>query len=42
MFFIGRLDKKDSLSEIIQDIALLNNLSVTSRNGNYYIKKGKP
>lgn len=42
MFFIGRLDKKDSLDDIIKDIALLNHLSVTSLNGKYYVKKGKP
>jgi hypothetical protein len=41
MYFIGRLEKRDSLSEIIQDIALLNHLSVTSLNGKYVIKKGK-
>ena len=42
MYFIGKLEKKDSLSEIIGDIALLNHLSVTSHNGKYIIKKGKP
>ena len=42
MYFIGKLEKKDSLNEIIQDIALLNHLSVTSLNGKYIIKKGKP
>lgn len=42
MYFIGRLEKRDSLLEIIQDIALLNHLSVTSLNGRYIIKKGKP
>ncbi|MBN9384606.1 MAG: DUF4974 domain-containing protein [Chitinophagaceae bacterium] len=41
MYFIGRLEKRDSLLEIIQDIALLNHLSVTSLNGKYIIKKGK-
>lgn len=41
MYFIGRLEKRDSLPEIIQDIALLNRLSVTSLNGKYIIKKGK-
>lgn len=42
MYFIGKLEKKDSLSEILSDIALLNHLSVTSLNGGYIIKKGKP
>jgi len=42
MYFIGRLEKRDSLLEIIQDIALLNHLSVTTLNGKYIIKKGKP
>jgi len=42
MYFIGKLEKRDSLNEIIQDIALLNHLSVTSLNGKYIIKKGKP
>jgi len=42
MYFIGKLEKKDSLIEIIHDIALLNHLSVTSLNGRYIIKKGKP
>jgi len=41
MYFIGRLEKRDSLLEIIQDIALLNHLSVTSLNGKYIIKKGR-
>ena len=36
------LEKRDSLLEIIQDIALLNHLSVTTLNGKYIIKKGKP
>lgn len=42
MYFIGKLERKDSLTDIIQDIALLNHLSVTSLNGKYIIKKGKP
>jgi len=42
LYFIGKLEKKDSLVEIIQDIALLNHLTVTSLNGKYIIKKGKP
>ena len=42
MYFIGKLEKKDSLNEIISDIAILNHLSVTTSNGRYIIKKGKP
>jgi transmembrane sensor len=42
LYFIGKLEKKDSLTEIIRDIALLNHLSVTSLNGKFIIKKGKP
>jgi len=42
LYFIGKLEKKDSLVEIIRDIALLNHLSVTSLNGKYIITKGKP
>jgi transmembrane sensor len=42
MYFIGKLEKRDSLVEIIRDIALLNHLSVTSLNGKFIIKKGKP
>ncbi|HEY4205837.1 MAG TPA: FecR domain-containing protein [Puia sp.] len=42
MYFIGKLEKKDSLSEIMRDIALLNHLSVTTLNGRYVIKKNKP
>ncbi|HWK06954.1 MAG TPA: FecR domain-containing protein [Puia sp.] len=42
-YFIGRLEKKDSLSKIIRDIALLNHLSVTLQNGRYIIgKQRKP
>jgi ferric-dicitrate binding protein FerR (iron transport regulator) len=42
LYFIGKLEKKDSLVEIIHDIALLNHLSVTSLNGKFIIKKGTP
>jgi ferric-dicitrate binding protein FerR (iron transport regulator) len=42
MYFIGKLEKKDSLIEIIRDIATLNHLSVTTSNGRYIIGKGKP
>ena len=41
-YFIGKLQMKDSLSEIIRDIALLNKLSVTASNGKYVIKRQKP
>ena len=40
-FFIGRLDKYDSLEDIINDIALLNHLSVAKREGCYVIRKRK-
>ena len=39
IYLIGKLDKKDSLDEILNDIALLNHLSVTHRNGGYVIQK---
>jgi len=42
MYFIGKLEKKDSLGKIIHDIALLNRLSVTSYNGGFVIKKNEP
>lgn len=41
-FFIGRLEKKDSLSKIMSDIARLNHLSVTIRGGKYIVAKQKP
>jgi transmembrane sensor len=41
-YFIGKLEKKDSLNKIIRDIALLNHLSVTNQNGQYIIKRRKP
>jgi transmembrane sensor len=40
-YFIGRLERIDSLHEIIRDIALLNHLSVNSLNGRYIIKRRK-
>jgi ferric-dicitrate binding protein FerR (iron transport regulator) len=40
-YFIGKLEKKDSLNKIIRDIALLNHLTVTNENGRYIIKKRK-
>lgn len=36
-YFIGKLEKKDSLSKIMRDIALLNHLSVTIFNGRYVV-----
>jgi ferric-dicitrate binding protein FerR (iron transport regulator) len=39
MYFIGKLEKRDSLGEIIRDIAILNHLSVTTLDGRYIIKK---
>ena len=38
-YFIGRLEKKDSLNKIIRDIAQLNHLSVTLQDGRYIIGK---
>ena len=40
-YFIGRLDRKDSLYKIIRDIALLNHLSVTEQSGCIIIRKRK-
>jgi len=42
LYFIGRLEKKDSLGETLRDIALLNHLKVTLRDGRYIITKRKP
>ena len=39
MYFIGKIEKKDSLHKIIQDIALLNHLTVTNHDGSYIITK---
>ena len=41
-FFIGKLEKTDSLSKIMRDIARLNHLSLTIVNGQYIVKKEKP
>jgi transmembrane sensor len=41
-YFIGKLQMRDSLSEIIRDIALLNKLSVTVSGGKYVIKGQRP
>jgi transmembrane sensor len=40
-YFIGKLEKKDSLSKIMSDIALLNHLSVTVKDGRYLVKRRK-
>ncbi len=42
IYFIGKLEKKDSLSDILEDIALLNHLSVANRDGGYIIQVRKP
>lgn len=42
IFFIGRLERKDSLGETLSDIALLNHLKVTWREGRFIITKRKP
>ena len=39
MYFIGRIDRADSLDKIINDIALLNKLSVKKQNGVYILTK---
>ena len=41
IYFIGRLERKDSLGETLSDIALLNHLKVTRRDGRYIITKLK-
>jgi hypothetical protein len=41
-FFIGRLEKKDSLSKIMRDIARLNHLSLTIGDGKYIVKRQEP
>ncbi|HEV9035333.1 MAG TPA: FecR domain-containing protein [Puia sp.] len=40
-YFIGKLEKHDSLTEILKDIALLNHLSVIGKEGCYIIRKAK-
>ena len=40
-YFIGKLEKKDSLNKIMRDIALLNHLSVTVLDGRYVVRKRK-
>ena len=39
MYFIGRIDRADPLDKIINDIAVLNKLSVKKRNGVYVLTK---
>jgi transmembrane sensor len=41
-YFIGKLEKKDSLSKLMRDIARLNHLSVILENGQYIVKKQEP
>jgi transmembrane sensor len=41
-FFIGKLEKKDSLSKIMRDIARLNHLSLTIEDGKYIVKRQEP
>ena len=38
-YFTGRYEKGDSLDTILQDIALLNRLSIINQNGRYVVKK---
>ncbi|MFT3933950.1 MAG: FecR family protein [Chitinophagaceae bacterium] len=40
-YFIGKIEKTDSLEKTIRDIAVLNGLSVTKQNGGYILKKKK-
>jgi transmembrane sensor len=42
IYFIGLLERKDSLGETLSDIALLNHLKVTRREGRFIITKRKP
>ncbi|HTJ12339.1 MAG TPA: FecR domain-containing protein [Dinghuibacter sp.] len=39
MYFLGRLDRKDSLDKILNDLALLNHLTLTRRGSTYRISK---
>lgn len=38
-YFAGKMEKTDSLDNILNDIALLNRLTITKKNGGYIIKK---
>jgi hypothetical protein len=40
-YFIGKLDRHDSLNKIMKDIALLNHLSVVEKEGCYIIRQHK-
>jgi transmembrane sensor len=39
LYFIGRFDRTDSLDDILQDIALLNGLTVRRDSSQYFVKK---
>jgi transmembrane sensor len=39
IYFIGKIDRDDSLDKIIHDIAVLNKLSVKKQNGAYILRK---
>jgi len=41
MYFIGKFEKSDSLENILNDIALLNHLSVKKQQNGYIIRKKK-
>ena len=38
LYFAGKFDKQDSLSKIMTDIALLNNLTIQNKNGKYIVR----
>jgi hypothetical protein len=39
MYFIGKFSKKDSVNNILKQIAVLNNLTVTRQNNRYLISR---
>lgn len=41
MYFLGRLDRRDSLDKILLDLALLNHLTVTHQGNKYHISNNK-
>jgi len=41
MYFTGRVDKNDSLQNILRDIGLLNDLTITKQNDSYFVIKKK-
>jgi hypothetical protein len=41
MYFLGRLDRRDSLDKILLDLSLLNHLTVTHQGNKYHISKIK-